>query len=51
MNRSNKKFFFSEADDTSANFTEIDDQTEDFNEPFEFERWLEYWSNIDQKQS
>lgn len=44
---SGKKFFFSEADDTSLHFTEIKDRTEDFNEPFEFERWLEYWTGKD----
>jgi hypothetical protein len=39
-----KKYFFSEADDTSKRFTEILDETEDFNEPFEFERWRDTWS-------
>lgn len=40
-----KKYFFSEADDTSAHFTEIADRTEDFNEPFEFERWIDCWTS------
>jgi hypothetical protein len=39
-----KKYFFSEQDDTTAHFTEITDRTEDFNEPFELERWIDCWS-------
>jgi MobA-like NTP transferase domain len=41
-----KKYFFSEKDDTSAHFTEITDRTEDFNEPFELERWIDCWTNL-----